>query len=179
MLAAWTATDACRAVTDVDRSLGPALENARVCVLENLGGRDGHNAAALLGRLIAARGGSASFVSGELDTLAPLLSSEELVVMRAALFEGYARALADESVLVRDRAWEPPACVVPLGDNRVAIAGGFPNDSADALVSWADRVASWAVRAKVRRAVLSGPPSVRAALHDALSLVGVEVDDAG
>jgi hypothetical protein len=172
------ASDVRRAVTDSDRKLGLLLETARVCVLENLGGRDGHNAAALLGRLIATHGGSASFVATELDVLQTSLSTPEWASMRAALFEGYVLTLAEQSVAVKDATWEPPACVVMLGDGRAAIAGGFPNDAPEALMAWADRVASWSLRNKLKRVVLSGPLQVRKTLAEALSLVGIEHEEA-
>jgi hypothetical protein len=156
--------------------MGPALETARACVLEHFDARDGLNAAALLGRMIASRGGSASFLSSELDTLAPFVSPDTLATLRAALFEGYAQAMAEESMASRDATWDPPACVVSLGEGHAAIAAGFPNDSPDALSAWADRVATWLVRAKIKRVTVSGTEPARLALEEALSTVGVLVD---
>jgi len=156
--------------------LGSALETARACVIEHAGGRDGHNAAALLGRLIASRGGSASFVSSELDTLASSTSADELATLRAALFEGYAQAMAEESVAARDACWDPPACIVALGEGRASIAAGFPNDAPDALSAWADRVAAWLVRAKVKRVTVSGSEAARLALEEAVATVGIELE---
>lgn len=147
-----------------------------MCVIEHLGGRDGHNAAALLGRLIAARGGSASFVSSELDALASSTSADELATLRAALFEGYAQAMSEESLAIRDACWDPPSCVVQLGDGHATIAAGFPNDAPEALSAWADRVAAWLVRAKVKRITASGCEATRRALEEAVSTVGVQFE---
>lgn len=126
--------------------------------------------------MIASHGGSASFVSSELDTLASFVPTEALATLRAALFEGYTQAMAEESVSSRDASWDPPACVVSLGEGRAAIAAGFPNDAPEALSAWADRVAAWLVRAKIKRATVSGTEAAQRALEEALSTVGVDVE---
>lgn len=118
-----------------------------------------------------------SFASSEIDVVGSLVAATELVVLRAALLEGYVQAIAERSIAERDAAWEPPACLVPLGDGRVAIAGGFPNETPDALIAWADRVASSVARSRFKHAVITGSPAAREALRDAFSLVGVDVLD--
>lgn len=180
-LDAWAGLDAQRAVVDADRKLGPLLDAARACVLDNLDGsdRDRYSACATLGRIIASRGGSASFASTEIDALVravPGLPSAFLLGARASLMEGYSRALAERSQAEREATWAPPACVVLLGEARAAVAAGFPSEDPYALAGWADRVAAWLTRARVKRVAISGGAAAKAALADALELVGISIE---
>jgi len=72
-------------------------------------------------------------------------------------------------------AWEFPRCAVTLESGMVALVAGYPAEDSDALEGWAARVAKAASLAGVRRAVVGGPVAQRAALVDALALVGIAV----
>jgi hypothetical protein len=74
------------------------------------------------------------------------------------------------------QAWEYPSCAVPLGKAALAIAAGHPSEDDEVLAAWAARVAKAAALAGVRRAVVSGADAPRAAVIDALTLVGIEVN---
>jgi hypothetical protein len=182
LLAAWASTDVTRAVSHADRELGGALASARECVIDNLSGvdRDRYSACALLGRLIASRGGSASFASSEIDALASALPSADPMFLRAArasLMEGFAAELLERAQAEEKAAWEPPWCVVLLGDGRAAVAAGFPSDDGDVLAAWADRVTAWLIRAKVKKVAVSGRAPAKAVLREALALVGLAVEE--
>jgi hypothetical protein len=74
------------------------------------------------------------------------------------------------------QAWEYPNCVVPLAGTTMAIAAGHPSDDEEVIAAWAGRVAKAAALKGVRQVTLSGTEAARAALVDALGLVGIEVD---
>jgi hypothetical protein len=135
-----------------------------------------------MGRLISQRGGSPTLASATLDHACEAMSTPSapwLVPARAALAEGFAAALI-EGVRAEDvRSWEFPACAVPLGEAAVAIAAGHPSDDDEVLAAWADRVANGATARGVRRAVVAGNDRARAAVIDALALVGIEVHAEG
>jgi hypothetical protein len=182
LLAAWARTDKERAVSHADRELGDGLAAARECIIDNLAGvdRDRYSACALLGRLIAARGGSASFASSEIDALASALPSADPTFLRAArasLMEGFAAEILERAQAEEKAAWEPPWCVVLLPDDRAAVAAGFPSDDGEALASWADRVSASLVRARVKKVAVSGRGPAKAALREALGLVGLLVEE--
>jgi hypothetical protein len=65
---------------------------------------------------------------------------------------------------------------VLLGDAFAAVAAGHPSADEEILTAWADRVAVSLVRARVRRVAIAGEPAARAALCDALSLVGIHFE---
>ncbi|HEY6461598.1 MAG TPA: hypothetical protein VIY73_15630, partial [Polyangiaceae bacterium] len=66
----------------------------------------------------------------------------------------------------------------PLGHAGLAIAAGHPSDDDEVVSAWAARVAKAAAMAGIRRAVVSGGERASAALVDALTLVGIEVNAA-
>ena len=57
----------------------------------------------------------------------------------------------------------------------IAIAAGFPSDDPELLREWAAHVAKGAALLGVRQAFIAGPDAARAAVADALDLVGIEV----
>jgi hypothetical protein len=151
---------------------GPALE------------RDLFNACAVLGRLLAERGGSPTLVATSIEGARHALGAPPdaswLAPARAALLEGYAAAQADAARRDAAAAWEYPRCAVRLDEATIAIAPGYPEGDSEAVVAWASRVACAASTAGVRRAVVGDAPSaeaarVRAALVEALGVAGIEV----
>ncbi len=177
-LETWASTDGARAVTDADRHIGPALSNLRSCVLGNLEAapRDYFSALSLLGREIALQSGSTSFALTEVDALAPIASGFDQTAARAALMEGYVNALLESGERQGNASWDPPACVVVLGDSFAAVAAGHPSADQEVLTAWADRVALCLVRARVRRVSIAGGPAALAVLCDALALVGIHFE---
>jgi hypothetical protein len=185
VVAAWSARDHARSVLPADREIveGSAGVRALIVDLVLAGGPEDelYDACAVLGRLIAQRGGSPTLASATLDHAADVLAARSapwLVPGRAAVAEGFAATLVEDARRETLRAWEYPSCVVPLGQAALAIAAGHPSDDEEVLAAWAARVAKAAALAGVRRAVVSGGERASAALVDALSLVGVEVNRA-
>ena len=147
--------------------------------------RDLVHAFGAIGRAIADGGGSPTLAAVTIDGLvAALRDTTKLPVdtafataARGAMVESYVhstrRALEDDA----RRAWEYPACAVPLADGTVAIAAGHPLEDDEALGAWASRAASALALAGVRRVVVTGPEAAVAALRDALDVAGVAVTE--
>jgi hypothetical protein len=185
VVAAWSARDRARAVLPADREIvdGSAAVRALIVDLVLAGGPEDelYDACAVLGRLIAQRGGSPTLASATLDHAADALDARSapwLVPGRAAVAEGFAATLVEDARREAMHAWEYPSCAVPLGQAALAIAAGHPSDDDEVLAAWAARVAKAAALAGVRRAVVSGGELACAALVDALTLVGIEVNRA-
>jgi len=107
---------------------------------------------------------------------APRISGATWVTAaRAAVAEGYVAAIVERSRDDVMQSWEFPSCVVPLGRDAIAVAAGHPSDDDEVLANWAGRVAHGAARMGARRAVISGGARARAAVADALALVGIDV----
>ncbi|HEX3343808.1 MAG TPA: hypothetical protein VHS09_04510 [Polyangiaceae bacterium] len=185
LVAAWSAKDRTRAVLPADRALVDASATIRALIVDLVlaGGPEDelYDACAVLGRLVAQRGGSPTLASATLDHAADVLDARSapwLVPGRAAVSEGFAATLVEAAQLEAMRTWEFPSCAVPLGQAALAICAGHPSDDDEVLAAWAARVANAAALAGVRRAVLSGGERASAALVDALSVVGIEVNAA-
>lgn len=181
LLASWDEADRPRAPLPADRAIIEAAASLRGLVLEVLLARGAddelYDACAMLGHLIATRGGSPSYASATLDGASEAMNAVGapwLVTARAAVVEAFAAALADSARREADQGWEFPCCAVPLGQAAVAIAAGLPSDDDEAIAAWAARVAKAAALSGVRRAVVSGGERACAALLDAFGLVGVE-----
>ena len=96
-----------------------------------------YDACAVLGRLIAQRGGSPTLASATLDHAggsARRGRTPWLVTARAALAEAFAATVVEDAQLEAMRTWEFPSCAVPLGQAGLAIAAGHPSD--DDEVGW-------------------------------------------
>jgi hypothetical protein len=182
VVAEWCNRDRARCVLPADREIVDASTGVRALVVDMAatGGAEDelYDASAVMGRLIAQRGGSPTLASATLDHACEAMgtpSAPWLVPARAALAEGFAAALI-ESVRAEDmRSWEFPACAVLLGEAAVAVTAGHPSDDDEVLAAWAGRVAKGAAAKGVRRAVVAGNDRARAAVVDALALVGIEV----
>jgi hypothetical protein len=179
---AWTAHDVAHAVVPVDREIVDATLAIRThiaeLILANGPERDLYNACAVLGRLIAERGGSPSLAALTIEG-ARLAMQEPPGAWgpsaAAALGEGFAAGRSDMAKREAAASWEYPRCAVRLGDGMVAIAAGYPAEDAESAAGWAARVANAAVMAGARHVVVSGSDPARASLVDALTLAGVEV----
>lgn len=185
-IAGWAEHDAARALHGVDRDVIRATEAARSLVVEHFAptapARDLFNACARLGGLMAEGGASPSLAAGTIDSAVRALGEvgapvdeSRVAAARASLFEGYVAAVRDGERTAALAAWEWPACAVPLGEDLVAIACGFPTDDGDALAAWAGRLAGKLVKAKVRRAILAGDERAKTEVASAVDLVGIEV----
>jgi hypothetical protein len=129
---------------------------------------------------MAQRGGSPTLASATLDHAREALGAPAapwLPAARAAVAEGFAAQLVEDARRDAMQAWEFPSCAVPLGEAAMAIAAGHPSDDDEVLAGWAARVAKTAALKGIRRAVVSGHEPARAALLDALGLVGIEVHE--
>ena len=185
LVAAWSDKDLARSVLPADRAIVAASANVRALILDlALAGGAGdelYDACAVLGRFIAQRAGSPTLASATLDHAAEVLEARSatwLVPARAAVVEGFAATVVEAAQIEALRAWEFPGCAVALGQAGLAVAAGHPSDDEETLAAWAARVAKAAARAGVRRAIVSGGPLATAAVVDALTLVGVEVNAA-
>lgn len=185
VVAAWSAKDRARAVLPADREIvdGTGAVRALIVDLVLAGGPEDelYDACAVLGRIIAQRRGSPTLASATLDHAADALEARAapwLVPGRAAVAEGFAATLVEDARREAMHSWEYPSCVVPLGQAALAIAAGHPSDDEEVISAWAARIAKAAALAGVRRAVVAGGERACAALVDALTLVGVEVNTA-
>lgn len=183
LLAAWCERDHARALLPVDHEIIDSTHAARALVVERLlgsvHGRDLYNACAMLGRLMAARGGSPTLAAATIDAAHAALGGGDvawLAPARAALAEGFAAERLDATKREAAAAWDFPRCAIDLGDGAIAISAGFPDDDGEALAAWAARVAHGASLAGARRAFVSADSDAsRAAIRDALAIVGVAV----
>jgi hypothetical protein len=181
ILALWAASDGTRAMLPADREIIEASAALRGLIVDLLLAHSAedelYDACAMLGNLIAARGGSPTYASATLDGASEALGAVGaawLVPARAAVVEAFAAALAESARREADRGWEFPCCAVPLGQAAVAIAAGLPSDDDEQIAAWAARVAKAAALSGVRRAVISGGARACDALLDAFGLVGIE-----
>ncbi len=180
-VAAWSTCDHARALLPVDHEIVDSTQAPRALVVERIlaqsSDKDLFHACAMLGRIIAERGGSPSLASSTVDGVQAVLSETNAPWnnVRAALAEGFASAQAELARRDACVAWEYPRCAVLIDDGVVAIAAGYPDDDGESLASWAGRVASGAARSGVRRAMIAGREDARDALVDALSTVGIEI----
>jgi hypothetical protein len=178
---AWSKRDHERALLPVDHEIVDSTRAPRALVVERIvaqaSDKDLFHACAMLGRLIAERGGSPSLASSTVDGVQAVLSEMNAPWnnVRAALAEGFAGARLELARREACVAWEYPRCAVPIDDGVIAIAAGYPDDDGEALASWAGRVASGAARSGVRRAMVAGRDDARDALIDALSTAGIEI----
>ncbi len=179
-LATWNASDGARAVHPADRAAIAATEPARALVLDLLRrdpSRDLYNACARLGVLLAEHGASPTLAAGTIDTAADALGTTATAAARAALVEGYVARLRDDAHEASLRAWDAPACVVPLdGEPKtVAVACFVPTDDPEALAEWAARTATRLSKDRVKNVVLAGRIPVVTELKSALGLVGIAI----
>jgi hypothetical protein len=187
-VARWCAQDHTRALLPVDHEIIDATPAPRATVLD-LASRGAHSerdlfsACAVLGRLIAARGGSptlaAATMEGAREALGDPADAAWLLPARASLLEGFAAARQDIARREAAAAWDYPRCVARLDASTIAVIAGYPGDDGEAIAGWAARVGQGAALSGVRRAMVAdgGPEraAARAAVLDALSLAGVEV----
>jgi hypothetical protein len=182
ILAAWSEMDRARAVLPADRELVEATASLRSLAIDLLSSGGPHDelfdVCAMLGRMVFQRGGSATFASALVDHAAEALDAVHapwVESARAAVAEGFAAALSEGAERNAMVAWEYPACAVPLGEAAVAIAASYPSEEDELLGAWAARVAKSAALGGIRRAVVAGNARARAAVVDALGVVGIEV----
>lgn len=180
LLAAWCERDHARALLPVDHEIIDSTHAARALIVERLlgqvHGHDLYNACAVLGRMIAERGGSPTLAAATIDAAHASLGGGEaawLAPARGALAEGFAAARLESTRHDAASAWDFPRCAVDLGDATIAIVAGYPEDDGEALAAWASRVAHGASLAGARRAHVSGGEVALSALRDALQLAGI------
>jgi hypothetical protein len=177
----WSRRDLQSAVLPADRAFVEASGSLRALVVDLVTSASPldelYDACAVLGRMIAQRGGSPTMASATVDGASLALGAIDapwVAPARAAVFEGFAAALSEGALRDAVLAWEYPACAVPLGEAAVAIAAGRPADDDEELAAWASRVAKAAAMAGVRRAVVAGNPRACDALLEACGFVGIE-----
>ncbi|HVH46262.1 MAG TPA: hypothetical protein VM925_28170 [Labilithrix sp.] len=183
-LAEWADRDRARAIHPQDHDVIRSTEVARSLVLELFGptatARDLFSACARLGRLMAEAGASPSLAAGTIDNAVAVLTAAGVHVdasrtsaARASLVEGYVAAVREAGHAAVCASWAYPACTVALDGDAVAIACGHPTGDVEALGDWAARIAGRLVKAKIRRAVLSGSEAAKREVASALELVGI------
>jgi hypothetical protein len=181
ILTAWCDSDRSGAVLPSDHRIVDASTSLRALFVDLAlsGGADDelYDACGVLGRLIAQRGGSPTLASLTIDHACDALGAREAPWMapaRAAVAEGFAMALTEETKREAARGWEFPGCAVAIGDSALAFAAGHPSDDDEVLAAWAARVANAAALKGVRRAIVAGPNRPRAALAEALTIAGID-----
>lgn len=181
ILTAWCESDRAAAVLPSDHRIVDASTSLRALIVDlalSAGPDDEiYDACAVLGRLIAQRGGSPTLASLTIDNACEALGlphAHWMAPARSAVAEGFAMALTEEGKREAERGWEFPCCAVDLGEGALAFAAGHPSDDDEVLAAWAARVANAAVLKGARRALVAGPEGPRAALAEALFVVGIE-----
>ena len=179
--AGWIARDHARALVPEDHAAIDATQAARALVVTRLLADGGHadlfHACLVLGRLIAENGGTPTLAAATMDGAIEETGVQGawLVSARASLAEGYAAARIDKARVDAMRAWDFPRCAVRIDKTTMGFVAGPPDEDDDALGEWAARVAVKAVRAKVRRARVSGGEKARRVLEEALDLSGIAI----
>jgi hypothetical protein len=182
LVAVWCNLDRRAALVEADREVVEASRPLRATIagFALAGGSDEeiYDACAALGRLIAQRGGSPTLASATIDNAGEALGVRPaawLAPGRAAVAEAFTRAVLERAHQEALHGWEFPRCAVLLPGGVIVIAAGFPSDDPELLADWAARIAKAAALKGVRQAFVSGPDAPRAAVEDALDVVGIEV----
>jgi hypothetical protein len=174
----WIAADLAAAVLPADRTFVVESAGVRALVVrlvrDPAAGDELFDACAVLGGLVAAHGGSPTLASATfehllqtLDLRAPPWASPA----RAAVAEGFARAILDQALRESMAAWEFPHCSVPLEEDAVAVAATHPSRDLETVNEWAARVAQSAALRGIRRAIVSGRDAQ--SIVDAMAIVGI------
>jgi hypothetical protein len=182
LVAAWCELDRGDAVLTADHEIIDASRSLRSAIADFAlsGGADEeiYDVSASLGRLIALRGGSPTLASATIDHAADALGASHaawIAPARAAVVEGFTRAVLDRVQQDGLRSWDFPRCIVPLTVGTIAVAAGFPSDDPELLREWAAHIAKAAALEGVRQAFVGGPSAARAALAEAFDLVGIKL----
>jgi hypothetical protein len=178
---AWCKADRSCAVVPADHRIIDESASVRVMIVgfARLGGSDEelYDACAVFGRLIARLGGTPTLASQTIDHAGDVLGAPGarwVGPARAALLEAFASALLEKARQDAMESWDFPKCVVPLSETRIAIAAGHPSEDPEVLSDWAARIANAAALKGVRQAVVSGAEPARAAVEEALAVVGID-----
>jgi hypothetical protein len=182
IVAAWCELDRAGAVLAADRDIVDTTRSVRRVIAEFAlaGGADEEifDACASLGRLIAQGGGSPTLASLTIDHASVALGAlgrAWITPGRAAVAEGFTLGLLERVQRDALRSWDFPRCAVLMPGGVVAIAAGLPSDDPELLREWAGLIAKGAALEGVRQAFVAGPDAPRAAVEDALDLVGIRV----
>ncbi len=182
LVAAWCDLDRAAAVLEADREIVDGSLSVRgvIAGFALAGGSDEeiYDACASLGRLIAQRGGSPTLAAVTIDHAGDALGgcpTGWLAPGRAAVVEGFTRALVERVEEDTLRSWDYPRCAVSLPGNVIAIAAGLPSEDPETLAEWAAQIAKAAALQGVRQAFVEGPHAARAAVEDALDVVGIQL----
>jgi hypothetical protein len=181
---AWCELDHAHAVLPADHGVIEATRSLRALILASLqrepavDDRDLLHAFGAMGRMIAEGAGSPTLatasVDGLLGALRPKDASRYAVAARAAMVESYVHTRLAGVRTEAMKAWDYPACVVPMEKGCIAIAAGYP-DGDDALEDWAARVAQGAALSGVRRGVVAGSERAVDAIAGAFAVAGIEL----
>jgi hypothetical protein len=177
----WSERDRRCAVLPADREIIDASGSLRALIVDLVVSASPedelYDACAVLGRMIAHRGGSPTLASATMESAGLALEATGaawLAPARATVAEGFTATIVEGARREAVQAWEFPSCAVPLGQAAVAIAAGYPADDDEELAAWAARVAKAAALSGVRRAVVSGSQRACDAVLDACGVVGIE-----
>jgi hypothetical protein len=182
LVAAWCDLDRRAVVAAADPGIIAASGPLRTVIARFAlaGGTDEeiYDACASLGRFIAQRGGSPTLASATVDHAADALGVRPTAWIdagRAALTEGFTRALLERVQQDALRSWDFPRCAVAITSDTIAVTAGLPSDDPEVVAEWAASVAKAAALQGVRRAIVTGPEAARVALEDALDVVGIKI----
>lgn len=181
VVSSWAERDRASALQPADHEVVESSCSIRglIADLARSEGRDEElfDACAVLGRLIAEAGGSATLASLTIDHACEAIGARGptwLAPARAAVAEGFARALIDRAQRACLASWEFPSSTVRVDDTTLAIAAYYPSDDDEVLAAWAARLANGAARNGIRRALVAGPNRSRSAVAEALGAIGIE-----
>ncbi len=191
MLTDWSAREEALGLLPDDRRALSHAEALRALVVDILvasGGAtsslpaDVYHACIRLGVELAARGASPTLAATMFDAGAGTLAEHGLVVdehawrgLRAALVEGFVRAVREEAERATFASFEPPRCIVMLERGVAAVAATHVATEPDVLAAWAGRVAGGLLVRGVRRVHVGGDGPAAVALRDAVVDAGIEL----
>jgi hypothetical protein len=188
---AWCDEDEAHGVLPADREVIAATRSLRALVVASLAAdpavddRDLLHAFGALGRMMAEGRASPTLAASTVDALlrsggghlgsAELDGARYAMAARAAVVESYLHARLALVQAEAMSAWEYPACAVSLGEQRVAVAAGYPEGD-DGLVDWASRVAQGVALSGARKVVTSGSDRAIDALEVACGIAGIDLE---
>lgn len=172
-----------RALTHTD-----SLRALLVELLVDAGGATGtlpadvYHACIRLGVELAARGASPTLAATAFDAGGAALRAHGLALdeavwraLRAALFEGFVRAVREEAERTSFASFEPPRCIVMLERGVAAVAATHAATEPDVLAAWAGRVTGGLLVRGVRRVHVGGEGPAALALRDAVVDAGIDL----
>lgn len=177
----WLAHDRAHARDAREAAAMDASRAARLCIvelwLEHAGASsDGLGGFAQLGRILADEHVSCASALACVSSFARILPAPDdtsLAAARSALADAFVDTRVEHER--RDARERAELAFVEVSPGCAAVVASPPDDDAEWLQEWADRLAAAMLRRGVRHVVVQAPTAAHAALAASLALVGIDV----